>query len=135
MNEPIRIGTVGTEKFVVAEKHGIDFAHDGMPLILSTPWLIWFMEHSARNAVLPFLSQGESTVGIVVNIEHLAPTPMNAKVDCQAKVIYIDGNVISFQLEAHDEHELIAKGTHKLAIIQAERLAKRTQKKLDSMNS
>ena len=55
-----RTGTLGEEQFVVDEQHVIDFAHDGMPQILCTPWLIWFLEHAARNAVLPLLERGES---------------------------------------------------------------------------
>ncbi len=124
-----KIGTVGEEQFVVAEQHLIDFAHDGMPRILSTPWLIWFLEHSARNAVLPLLEPGESTVGVIVNVEHTAPTPIGAEVTCRARVIYVDGPLISFQLEAHDEHEQIARGTHKLRVIEAARLARRVEKK------
>jgi predicted thioesterase len=44
-------------------------------------------------------------------------------------VIYADGPLISFQIEAHDEHEQIARGTHKLRVIEAARLAKRVQGK------
>ncbi|HAD59959.1 MAG TPA: thioesterase, partial [Planctomycetaceae bacterium] len=65
-----KTGTIGEERFTVTEQHIIDFVYDGMPPILSTPWLIWFLEHAARNAVLPFLEAGESTVGVVVNVEH-----------------------------------------------------------------
>jgi hypothetical protein len=50
--------TVGEEKFVVCEQHLIDFTHNGMPRILCTPWLIWFLEHAARNAMLPLLEPG-----------------------------------------------------------------------------
>lgn len=124
-----RTGVVGEERFVVSEQHLIDFAHDGMPQILSTPWLIWFLEHAARNAMLPLLEPGESTVGVIVNVEHTAPTPLGAEVICRARVIYGDGPLISFQLEAHDEHEQIAIGTHKLRVIQAARLAKRVESK------
>ena len=129
MKDAVRIGTVGEERFVVSGQHLIDFAHDGMPQILSTPWLIWFLEHAARNAVLPLLEPGESTVGVVVNVEHTAPTPLGAEVVCRARVIYADGPLISFQFEAHDEHEKIAIGTHKLRVIQAARLAKRVADK------
>lgn len=125
-----KTGTVGEERFVVSEQHSIDFAHDGMPAILSTPWLIWFLEHAARNAVLPLLEPGESTVGVVVNVEHIAATPLGKQVVCRARVIYSDGPLISFQLEAHDEHEKIAGGTHKLRVIEAARLAKRVMQKL-----
>ena len=124
-----KIGTVGEERFVVSEQHIIDFAHDGMPEILSTPWLIWFLEHAARKAVLPLLEPGESTVGVVINIEHTAPTPLGAEVVCTARVIYTDGPLISFQFEAHDEQEIIARGMHKLRIIEAARIAKKVQRK------
>lgn len=125
----MKIGTVGEERFVVAQQHAIDFADEVMPQILSTPWLIWFLEHAARNAVLPQLEPGESTVGVVVNVEHLAATPIGAQVVCSAKVIYVDGPLMTFQLIAHDEHEQIARGTHKLRVIEAARLARRVQAK------
>ncbi|MHC4875631.1 MAG: thioesterase family protein [Planctomycetota bacterium] len=129
MKETPKIGTVGEERFIVDEQHLIDFAHDGMPQILCTPSLIWFLEHAARNAMLPLLEPGESTVGVIVNVEHTAPTPPGAQVVCRARVIYADGPLISFQLEAHDEHEQIARGTHKLRVIEASRLNKRVQQK------
>ncbi len=126
----VKIGTVGEVQFVVSEQHLIDFAHDGMPQILCTPWLIWFLEHAARNVMLPLLEPGESTVGVVVNLEHTAATPLGALVVCRARVIYTDGPLISFQFEAHDEHEKIAGGTHKLRVIQAARLANKVAGKL-----
>jgi fluoroacetyl-CoA thioesterase len=129
VKETPKIGTVGEERFIVDEQHLIDFAHDGMPQILCTPSLIWFLEHAARNAMLPLLEPGESTVGVIVNVEHTAPTPPGAQVVCRARVIYADGPLISFQLEAHDEHEQIARGTHKLRVIEASRLNKRVQQK------
>ena len=98
-----RTGTVGEEQFVVGEQHVIDFAHDAMPQILCKPWLIWFIERAARNAVLPLLELGESTVGVVVNVEHMATTPLGAQVVCCARVIYSDGPLISFQLASPKE--------------------------------
>lgn len=130
-----KTGTVGEERFVVSEQHLIDFAYDGMPQILCTPSLVWFLEHAARNAVLPLLEPGESTVGVIVNVEHTAATPLGSEVVCRARVIYADGPLISFQLEAHDEHEQIARGTHKLRIIEAARLAKKVQGKLRKRTS
>ena len=125
-----RIGTVGEERFVVSEQHLIDFAYGGMPQILCTPWLIWFLEHAARNAVLPLLEPGEGTVGVVLNVEHTAATPLGVQVVCHARVIHADGPLISFQIEAHDEHEQIARGTHKLRVIEVARLAMRVQSKM-----
>ena len=85
-----------------------------------------FLEHAARKAVLPLLEPGESTVGVVVNVEHTAATPLGAQVVCCTRVIYADGPLISFQLEARDEHENIARGTHKLRVIEAAHRARTT---------
>ena len=92
--------------------------------------MVWFLEHAARNAVLPLLEPGESTVGVAVNVQHLAATPLGGKVVCRARVMSEDDMQVSFQLEAHDEHEQIARGTHKLRVIKASRLAKKVEGKL-----
>ena len=101
-----------------------------MPEVLSTPWLIWFLEHTARNVVLPYLEPHESTVGVVVNINHLAPTPIGALVKCHAKIIYSDKVMFSFDIRAYDEHELVCRGTHKLRVIRKIRLASAVAGKL-----
>jgi predicted thioesterase len=129
MKETPKIGTSAELRFVVETKHAIDFADGGMPAILSTPWLIWFLEHAAREAMLPFLEPGESTVGILVDVRHLAATPLGQTVRSSARVVHTEGRVIAFQLEAHDEHELIARGFHKLRVIDVKRFADRVGRK------
>ena len=122
----------GEPQFVVEPHHAIDFATGGMPAVLSTPWLIWFLEHAAREAVLPSLEPGESTVGMEIEVRHLAATPVGQKVTCLVRVIQTEGSVISFQLEARDEHELIARGFHKLKVIRVDRFAAKIQHKARS---
>ncbi len=124
-----KVGTLGEERFVVELRHAIDFAEGGMPAVLSTPWLIWFLEHAARAAVLPLLEPGESTVGAEVQVRHLAPTPVGRAVTCRARVIFAERGEISFQLEAHDECELIARGSHRLRVIRVDRFAQRVAQK------
>ena len=116
-------------RFVVEAKHIIDFAEEGMPAVLATPWLIWFMEHTAREAMLPHLEPTESTVGILVDIEHLAPTPLGQAVNCRAQVLRSEGSQFLFKLEAFDEQEKIANGLHKLNIIDKARFAGRVARK------
>jgi fluoroacetyl-CoA thioesterase len=126
-----KIGTTGEQRFVVARSHAIDFADGSMPAVLSTPWLIWFLEHAAREAVLPLLVPGESTVGISVEVRHSAPTPVGQAVTCRARVIRVEGTAIFFQLEAHDGHERIARGVHTLQVIRVDRFAQRVQRKIE----
>src|SRR5271166_1421269 len=124
-----KVGTLGERRFVVEPRHAIDFAEGGMPAVLSTPWLIWFLEHAARAAVLPSLEPGESTVGTEIQVRHLAPTPLGQTVTCRARVLFADKNEVSFQLEAYDETERIARGTHRLRVIRVDRFAARVAKK------
>ena len=116
-------------RFVVEAKHIIDFAEEGMPAVLATPWLIWFMEHTAREAMLPHLEPTESTVGARVEIEQTAPTPLGQTVTCRAQVLSSDGSQFLFKLEAFDEQEKIASGLHKLNVIDKARFAGRVARK------
>ena len=124
-----RPGQSAKIRFVVEAKHIIDFAEEGMPAVLATPWLIWFMEHTAREAMLPHLEPTESTVGTLVDIEHLAPTPLGQAVNCRAQVLRSEGSQFLFKLEAFDEREKIANGLHKLNVIDKARFAGRVARK------
>ena len=132
MTRKPKVGEAGELSFLVTSQHIIDFADDQMPAVLCTPWLIWFLEHAAREVMLPLLESGESTVGIRVDVEHLAATPLGQNVTCTARVIHVDGNQISFSLKARDEHEEIARGTHKLSVIHKDRFNRRVTAKQSS---
>ena len=129
MKGHLKSGTLGEVQFVVEQHHAIDFADDGMPAVLSTPWLIWFLEHAARKALLPLLDPGESTVGMEVDVHHLAPTPLGQTVTCRAHVLFAEGSEVSFRLDAHDDRERIARGSHRLAVIRVDRFAQRVARK------
>lgn len=101
----VKSGEIGELSFLATEQHIIDFADEQMPAILSTPWLIWFLEHAGREAVLPLLEPHESTVGVSVDVKHVAPTPLGQQVTCAASVSNTEGKLVTFQLEAHDELE------------------------------
>ena len=129
MKSPPKIGTVGELQFVVEQKHCIDFATDGMPAVLSTPNLIGILERTARQAIAPFLNVDERSVGVELDLRHLAPSPLGAKVTATARVIGASGRFVDFQIEARDQHELIVRGVHKRAVIRMEDFAKRVQSK------
>jgi Predicted thioesterase len=129
MKTPPKIGTTGELEFVVGQQNVIDFATDGMPAVLSTPNLIGWLERTARHTLAPFLEADERSVGIEVDVKHLAPTPLGAKVKCTARVISVDGRQVEFQVEAWDEHERIIKGLHRRAVVRVGSFAKRLAQK------
>jgi predicted thioesterase len=124
-----RIGTSGELQFVVEPKHVIDFATDGMPAVLSTPQLIALLERTARQTLQPFLEPDERSVGIEIELRHLAATLLGQAVTCTARVISVERTQVGFQLEARDAHELIARGVHKRAVIRVEKFAERVRGK------
>src|SRR5260221_7357156 len=123
MKSVLKAGTLGEECFVVEPRHAIDFSEGGMPAVLSTPWLIWFLEHAARAAVFHLLEPGESTVGMEIQVRHLAPTPVGQTVTCRARILFADRSEVSFQLAAYDECQRIARGSHRLRVIRVDRFA------------
>ncbi|MHB8520548.1 MAG: thioesterase family protein [Limisphaerales bacterium] len=123
------IGAVREQPFVVEPKHVIDFAADGMPAVLSTPQLIGLLERTARATLEPFLEPNERTVGIEIEFRHLAPTPLGQTIVCVTRVIHVDGAQVTFQVEARDAHEVIARGIHKRAVIRIESFARRVARK------
>jgi predicted thioesterase len=127
-NRP-KIGAAAEVSFVVTPEHAIDFADGGMPAVLSTPTLVRFLERTAREVLLPVLDDGERSVGAEIEVRHFAPTPLGQTVTCTARVIQADGPQITFQVEARDEHEVIARGLHKRAVIRVDRFAQRVARK------
>ena len=124
-----RIGTAGEMKFIVASEHVIDFASGGMPAVLSTPRLVALIERTARESLYPFLDENERSVGAEIEIKHLAPTPLGKNVTIITRVIGGEGKLWDFQFEVRDEHETIARGLHKRAIITVESFARRVARK------
>ena len=129
MKSAPKIGTVGETTFVVEMKHCIEFATDGMPAVLSTPNLIGILERTARHAIEPFLETDERSVGVELDLRHLGPSPLGAKVTATARVIGTSGRFVDFQVEARDEHELIVRGVHKRAVVHVGSFTKRVQSK------
>ena len=124
-----RIGEVGELAIPTDMKHAVEFAGDGMPAVVSTPHIIQFLERTARHLLTPHLEADERSVGLEIDIRHLAPTPVGQTIHCTARVMAVDGSKISFQIEARDQHEVIVRGLHKRAVIRTESFAKRVKAK------
>ena len=124
-----RIGEVGELHVPTDMSHTVEFVGDGMPAVVSTPNIIQFLERTARHALAPHLDADERTVGVEIDIKHLAPTPVGQTIHCRAQVIAAEGRQFTFQIEARDDHEVIVRGLHKRAVIRTESFTKRVQAK------
>ena len=126
-----RTGMSAEECLTVGPSHRITFADDRMPAVLATPWLVAHLEYAARAAIAGCLSENERSVGTFVEVEHLAPVPEGSDVVCKARVILVDGPVVTFQVEAFDRWERVANGLHRRRIIDVDRFARRVLRKIN----
>lgn len=124
-----RVGMSAEEKVLVGPSNRIVFADDRMPAVLATPWLVAHLEYAARNAIAPCLEENERSVGTFVEVEHMAPSPEGFTVTCRARVIRAEGPIVTFQVEAHDGTEVVARGLHRRRVIDVDRFARRVARK------
>lgn len=129
MKQTPRLGMSGEERVTVGPDNRISFADARMPAVLATPWLVAHLEYAARGAIAPCLDENERSVGTYVEVEHLAPVPEGFTVVCRARVIHVDGPVVTFQVEAHDGTETVARGLHRRRVIDVDRFARRVARK------
>ena len=95
--------------------------------VLATPVMIARMEQAAWMAVAPALEADSGTVGTLMNVKHLSPTPLGMSVTCRAELVEVDGRRLVFQVNAQG---IVGQGIHERAIIQTERFLAKAQKKL-----
>lgn len=103
-------------------------------IVFATPSMINLMEHAARQALLPFLDEGEESVGVTVEVHHTAATPLGDKVVGEATVTRVDGRVVDFEVVARDGVEQIGHGTHRRAIIRMDRFHEKLREKVSQHN-
>jgi len=103
---------------------------DIFPKVFATSKMVALLEIAASRVLKKFLSHSECSVGIEININHVSPTSIGAKVRAQAILIDIVDNVFTFTVQASDESGLIGEGTHKRSIVDIERLEKGALRKI-----
>ncbi len=93
----------------------------GTVRVLATPMMIALMEKTSRISVKPYLEEGEETVGIHVNVSHVASTPIGKKVWCDTELIEIDRRRLVFKVAVYNDDGLVGEGTHERFVIDVAR--------------
>ncbi len=99
--------------------------------VLATPWLIVFLEEAAARCVEPELPDTQVTLGTLVNIRHLAATPVGMEVTCEVELTGVDRRRLVFDVRAWDEAGLICEGAHERFIVDRDAFLKKAYAKLD----
>lgn len=121
----IPAGASASRSVAVTREMTVAHFHPDMPEVYGTPMMIYLMEVAAAAAIQEYLPEGWVSVGALVNVRHLAATPVGFTVTAKAEVISVNENLVTFAVEAHDGVEKIGEGTHIRALVELERFDKR----------
>lgn len=113
----VRVGERHTVPALLPESES--FAR--MPEVLATGFMVAIVEWACLEALAPYLREGQQTVGVAVDLTHESPTPPGAHVTVDVHVVDVDGHRVTFEVEARDDLDLIARGRHTRAIIDRRR--------------
>jgi fluoroacetyl-CoA thioesterase len=104
-----------------------------MPEVFATGFLVGLIEWTCIRAVNPHLDwPREQTVGVGIDLNHLAATPPGFEVAAKVRLVKVEGKRLSFEFEVHDEKELISNGRHERAVIIKEKFDARIGEKASS---
>jgi predicted thioesterase len=121
----LETGLRGEMTTTVTHENTAAFVGAGGVEVFGTPMMIALMENAAWRAVADHLEEGYVTVGTLVNVRHLAATPLGQQVRASAELVEIDGRRLVFRVEAYDEQQKIGEGVHERFIVNLERFMKR----------
>ncbi|HHW44338.1 MAG TPA: thioesterase family protein [Desulfotomaculum sp.] len=121
----LAVGLKGEATIPVTEENTAVAYGSGSVRVFATPALIGLMEKAALSSVDPRLPAGQTTVGVRVDVEHLAATPVGMRVTARSELVEIDGRRLVFRVEACDECEIIGRGTHVRYIVTVDRFLSR----------
>ena len=122
MKPGLKIGDVGELIWTVDPTMTITLGGVPQATVFSTPSMIMLMERSAREALRPFLEDGEETVGVEVQVEHTGAAALGSTVRGVAKVVEIDSRRVGFEVQAYSGDREIGRGRHRRAAVQIDRL-------------
>ena len=115
--DKVAVGMAAEKLVTVTPEMTVGHAVPGMPAVYGTPMMILHMEMAAGSAIQPSLPEGYVSVGMMVNIRHLAATPVGRTVRAVARVVGIKARSVVFEVEAWDGDRKIGDGTHRRGIV------------------
>lgn len=122
----IAIGMAAAVSIVVTPDMTVGYFVPGMPQVYATPMMILHMEMAAGVAVAAALPLGYVSVGMSVDIRHLAGTPIGGRVRAVARVKSIDSKSVLFEIEAWNDLRKIGAGTHRRGIVNVPEFERRS---------
>ena len=126
----MQTGTKNTLERKVTEELSALSMGSGTLRVFATPAMIALIEETCWRSVAQQLEEGQGTVGTLLNVKHLATTPLGMTVKCESELIEVDGRRIVFSVNVYDETGLVGSGTHERFIINESKFQAKANSKL-----
>ena len=123
--EGISADLVAEQRVTVSREMTIGHFVPGMPYVYATPMMVLHMEMAAGSAIASALPAGFVSVGMEMNVRHLAATPVGSTVRAIARVTGTDAKSVFFTIEAWNDQRKIGEGTHRRGIVNADEFERR----------
>ena len=117
MQQQIKPGMVLKKDFNVTRDDTARKIGSGGLEVLATPILVTWIENSAYDLAQLCLDDEQTTVGVHVDINHMAATPVGMKVRIKIFLEKVDGRKLDFKVEAWDTVQKISEGKHQRFIV------------------
>jgi predicted thioesterase len=130
--KPMPVGAKGAHAITVGAGDLASKLDASLADVMSTPTMIGMMELAAMDAIRAYLEPGEGSVGIGIEVQHVAATPPGHRVRAEAEVTKAEGRRLEFKVRAFDEAEEIGSGVHRRAVIDRAKFDERLRPKLKS---
>ncbi|EGD47754.1 thioesterase superfamily protein [Ruminiclostridium papyrosolvens DSM 2782] len=127
----LKVGITGSTEVLVSEANTAKTMGSGSLDVFATPAMIALMEKAASMTVQNYIDEDSSTVGTMINIKHIAATPIGMNVTAKAELVEIEGKRLVFSVEAFDGKDKIGEGQHERFIIKAEKFIAKANSKLN----
>ncbi len=126
----LKTGLVGHAETLVTDSNTAAAIGSGALPVFSTPHMIALMETASMDAIAQCLEDGQGSVGVRIDVAHLAATPMGMTVRAESTLTKVEGRMLSFEVKAWAGDELIGEGTHQRCIVFNGRFMEKTLAKL-----
>ena len=130
MSDQLKVGMTFEKTITVTENLTPEHLAGHGIRVLATPELVRLMEAAALEGVGKLLPAHQSTVGMRVDVRHLAATPVGMKVTARCTLTEIDRRRLVFTAEMHDELDKVGEGAHERFIVDADKQQERIKEKL-----
>ncbi len=110
-------GLEATVEETVSEAQTAERLGSGDVPVLGTPAVLALVERAAIAAVAGTLPEGSTTVGVRVELDHLAPTAVGAAVTANARLEAVEGRKLRFSFEVRDPSGPVARGVHLRVVV------------------